>query len=99
MDIIISIIIIVITLIFVFIIGYVFYEIFTNNANKKYQTIYFLNNPFYNKGHSSKNGKYHCPRGCDDKGICSGASLCYNCAGDNPQCCCYNVQCAGCIKK
>lgn len=99
MDIITSAIVVIVTIIFIVIIGYVFYEIFMDRASKKYQTIYFLNHPYYNKGHRSKRGKYHCPRGCNNKGQCVGGPFCYNCEGDNPHCCCYDIQCAGCVKE
>lgn len=92
-------IIVIVTLIFLAIIGYTLYEIFYNRAITKYQTIYFLNHPFYNRGHKSKRGNQHCPRGCNNKGQCVGGSHCFNCHGDNPHCCCYDEQCAGCIKR
>lgn len=96
MDIIISTIVAIVTIIFLVIIIYVCYEIFYDTASKKYQTIYFLNHPYYNKGHKSKRGNKHCPRGCNNKGQCVGGPFVIT-VKDNPHCCCYDSQCSGCV--
>ncbi len=85
--------------IFVLVILYYIYEIITKHFNKKYQSIFFLNHPFYNRGHKRRRGKFNCPRGCTNNGKCISGNLCFNCHKEDPHCCCYDQQCAGCIKK
>ena len=61
--------------------------------------LYYLNNPNYNRGHKHNRGKNYCPRGCNNKGECVNGNHCFNCQDDKPNCCCYDQQCSGCIKK
>jgi hypothetical protein len=99
MDVLLTVTIIIITLIFLVIIGYSAYEIFYHNARNKYQTIYFLNHPFYNRGHKTNRNSGHCPRGCASDGTCIGGQFCFNSYGKTPHCCSYDEQCKGCVAK
>ena len=87
-------------LIFFVTVFYYFYETVSVDTDQKYQTIYYLNHPRYNRGHRwRRRGKFYCPRGCNNKGQCKHGNFCYNCHRENPHCCCYDSQCSGCVKR
>ena len=91
---------VIIFLIFFSTIFYYLYETITTQSDKKYQLIYYLNHPKYNRGNKfRRKGNFYCPRGCNDKGQCKHGGQCFNCKKDRPHCCCYDTQCSGCIKR
>ena len=75
-------------------------HIFANRYHhRNYQRILVLNNKYFNKNHKKWNKKFYCPKGCNNKGKCVKSKNCFNCHSQNPECCCYDLQCSGCIKR
>ena len=70
------------------------YEILANYLHDRYQTEYRNNNKWYWPHSSRPEGS--CLNGCRLDKTCPRGSLCYDCQGSNPSCCCYDSQCAGC---
>ena len=71
---------------------YYLYIAVIDHSHKKYNTIYFLNNRYYNRNHNHR----FCPRGCTRDKKCPNGNYCYNCQNENPFCCCYDSQCDKC---
>ena len=74
--------------------AYAIYQAMQQELHLKYQRVYRHNNPWYRSSHPRH--LHRCPQGCNKKRQCPYGSLCYNCQGNNPHCCCYDSQCKHC---
>ncbi len=84
--------VVIIVFVVIFTIG--LYEIMSNYLHDKYQSLYRNNNQWYWPMRFRLRKK--CLNGCRLDKTCPRGSLCYNCKGPNPTCCCYDSQCQGC---
>ena len=78
-------------IIFIYLIGLVFYTKIMDYLHYKYQTLYSFHHPKY-----TRNLRPGCLPGCTKKGECPNGNFCYNALGDNPSCCAYDFQCNSC---
>ena len=78
-----------IILIFVCIIGYVSYIYMFAKIDKNMRLKLYLNSRWMNRG------RQNCPNGCVQK-KCLYKNFCFNCKGNDPECCCNDEQCSKC---
>jgi len=95
-----SLVILILIVLFILTILFLLYKHFHKDLDIQYQKIYHLNHKLFNRGHvyvRDEDGKLlnNCPRGCYDK-KCKHGINCYNCASNDPLCCCSDDQCKDC---